>query len=556
MVESTVAVPNSLVSLNEAVSAWFAGEFQDAVEHCDAMDRRGEGTVDATLLRARALLRLNRCAEALEALEHAVSEHAESDSDLTRRMLIGVALTRLGDAERGLEYLRHTRAMMANSCGSLRSEVELSIGLAYYALHRLDSADAALDEVDARADVIHARSLEYKAWVACARGNYGGAATLFQSALTRLERCMIADCFLEVNCLQALAYLAVDGLDRRTWQPVSARHASLRWKTKGLGLPLFRISMSTATFENDVEGRPMRAAAEARRAYDLAPSSAYRIQALCKRASVARCAGERIAQNDHLQAAVDAFSELNVAELSSDELLAPLAIAEELANTDRAGEARFYFDTYCRHRPAIATLAISGDQRGETYEQLVAAQIAEAETWRLEASSLYRKVLTRSVSSSLRHGVIAAIRLANVAGDTSYLRGFAALAARDVRESSWIQDSLKRISGVESLSSLTKPQRECLTMMSRGYTNSQIASARGRSVNTVRNQIAVLFEVFGVRNRAQLIGAYLRWTRTDPDPRSIAAAPKFDSAVPESTRRAALPRRRLRSSGTTVPLER
>jgi len=502
-------------SLGDAVSSLLAGDFEDALDRCDALDRQGEGAPEVASLRARALLRLDRCSEALEVLGFTGAEGPTSDADPMRRMLIGVALTRSGDAERGLEHLRRIRPVVECSHASIRSEVALSIGLAHYALRHLDSAEAALDEVNVEDDVVYARSLEYKGWIACARGSHHEGAAMFVAALTKLEHCKAYDRFLEANCLQALAHLAVDGLDRQAWQAVSVRRARVRWDAKGLGHLLFRLSMSTATFQNDVEGQPMEAAVEARRAYEIAPTPAYRIQALCKRASIARSAGERIAQNDHVQAAVDAFRTLNVSALSADERIVSLTIAEELANAGRPSEARSHLDAYCRDRPAIGTLAIGGDPRRETYEQLVAGQVAEAEAARSEATSLYRRVLKKSMKSSLRHGVIAAIRLADVAGDTSYLRGYAALAAREVRESSWIHESLKRMSSMDTLGSLTAPQSECLTMMSRGYTNSQIAHARGRSVNTVRNQVSTLFELFGVRNRAQLIGAYLHSSRTN-----------------------------------------
>ena len=509
--DQSVAVVSKLrVSIDDALSAWFEGAFERCLTDCDVLEAQGNGSREATLLRARALLRVDRASEALDVLENMRAEDEPSDGELTRRMLIGVALTRVGDAERGLEGLCSIRALMRCPHPTIQSEVALNIGLAYYALRNLDAADTALDEVAIGGDIIHARSLEYKAWVASARGDYRAAAILFTDTLTRLDGCKHYDRFLEANCLQALAHLAVDSLERRSWGAVSARRAKMHWEEGGLSYPLFRLTLSAATFENDIEGRPIEAAIEARRAYELAPTPAYRIQALCKRASVARYARERIAQGDHLHAAVDAFGSLDVRKLVGDERLVSLALSEELANAERPIEARSHFEAYRACSTTSATLAITGDGRRETYEQLVEAQIAEAEARKPEAVALYREVLDRSMTSSLRHAVIAAIRLGCITGDTGYLQGYAALAAREVQDSSWIHAALKGVGEASTLAKLTGLPNEYLGLMCRGFTNPQIAKTRGRSVNTVRNQVAVLFGIFGVQNRASLIAEYLR----------------------------------------------
>ena len=509
MDQNVTIVSKARVSMDDAFSAWFEGAFERCLTCCDALDAQGDGSRDVTLLRARTFLRVDRASEALDLLESMRTEAEPSDSELTRKMLIGAARTRLGNAERGLEDLCRIRAVMQHSHPTIQSEVALNIGLAHYVMRNLDAADAALDEITIGADIIHARSLEYKGWVASARGNYRASALLFGDALTRLDECKHYDRFLEANCLQALAHLAVDGLERRPWQSIAQRRAKVRWDERGLSYPLFRLTLSAATFENDIEGRPVEAATEARRAFELAPTPAYRVQALCKRASIARYAHERIAQGDHLHAAVDAFGNLDVSTLVGDERLVSLALSEELANAGRPIEARAHFEAYRACSTTSATLAITTDGRRETYERLVEAQIAEAEARKPEAISFYKKVMDCS-TSSLRHAVIAAIRLGCITGNTDYLQGFASVATREVQGSSWIHASLKGVDEASTLARLTGLQNEYLGMMCRGLTNPQIAKTRGRSVNTVRNQVAVLFGIFGVQNRTELIAEYLR----------------------------------------------
>jgi DNA-binding CsgD family transcriptional regulator len=512
--QNVAIISRARVSLDDAFSAWFEGAFEQCLTCCDELDAQGSRLRETTLLRARALLRIERADEALSALESIRAEDDVSDGEVTRRMLIATARTRLGDVARGLEELYAIQAVMRNPHPAIQSEVALNIGLTQYMLRDLDAADTALDQVAVDTDIIHARSLEYKAWVASARGDYPAAEGLFAEALTRLDGCKHYDRFLEANCLQALAYLTVDGLERHSWGSITARRARVRWQESGLSYPLFRLTLSTATYENDIEGRPIQAAIEARRAYELAPTTAYRIVALCKRVTISRCAHEPIARGDHLHAAVDAFENLDMAKLAGDERLVSLALAEELANAGRAREARAYFDAYLVRSTTSRALAITGDVRRESYEQLVEAQIAEAEERKTEAVSLYERVLNRSTAASVRHAVIAAVRLGRMTGNSSYLGGYVALAVREVQETSWIHVALKGQSKANALAKLTALQNEYLEMMCRGLTNPQIARIRGRSVNTVRNQVAAIFEIFDVHNRSELVAECLRMGRS------------------------------------------
>jgi DNA-binding CsgD family transcriptional regulator/tetratricopeptide (TPR) repeat protein len=509
MDQNVAVISRARVSLDDAFSAWFEGAFEQCLTCCDELDAQGSRLRETTLLRARALLRVERADEALSALESIRAEDDVSDGELTRRMLIAVARTRVGDVVRGLEELYAIQAVMRHTHPSIQSEVVLNIGLTQYMLRDLDAADTALDQVAVDTDIIHARSLEYKAWVASARGDYPAAERLFAQALTRLDACEHYDRFLEANCLQALAYLAVDGLERHPWAAIAARRARVRWEESGLSYPLFRLTLSAATYENDIEGRPVQAAIEARRAYELAPSAAYRALALCKRAAIVRCAREPIAQGDHLHAAIDLFESLDVARLAGDERLVPVALAEELANAGRAREARTYFEAYLARAATSMALAITGDVRRESYEQLVEAQIAEAEERKAEAVALYEKVLNRPTAASVRHAVIAAVRLGRM-GNSSQLARFTALAVREVQQTSWISIALKGLGEASTRAKLTRLQNEYLEMMCRGLSNPDIAKMRGRSVNTVRNQVAAIFVVFGVHSRSELIAECVR----------------------------------------------
>lgn len=56
---------------------------------------------------------------------------------------------------------------------------------------------------------------------------------------------------------------------------------------------------------------------------------------------------------------------------------------------------------------------------------------------------------------------------------------------------------------------LSASEREVVELVQRGLSNKEIACARGRSVATVKNQLASVFQKFGVTSRTRLIA----WTR-------------------------------------------
>ncbi|SFE37354.1 LuxR C-terminal-related transcriptional regulator [Roseivivax sediminis] len=60
------------------------------------------------------------------------------------------------------------------------------------------------------------------------------------------------------------------------------------------------------------------------------------------------------------------------------------------------------------------------------------------------------------------------------------------------------------------LSQLTVRERELLDVLSRGWTNQQIADRTGISENTVKYHLKNLYEKLGVRNRAMAVAVYSR----------------------------------------------
>lgn len=261
----------------------------------------------------------------------------------------------------------------------------------------------------------------------------------------------------------------------------------------------------------DVDGDPVRAAAEARFAESHAPSAAYRVQALCMRASVARHAGESVAQRDHLNAALEVLSQIDPDLLDGDERLVPLIVAEELANVGRAADARKLLCVYEQHSSTSPMLAITHDLRRDGYEKLVLAQVFDAEENVSKALAAYREAfdIFRRVGY-VRRSVMAALRIAKIAPEEDYLWGHIDVATAGISDTSWIRASASALRRKAIGARLTAVQREYLRLLCAGKSNPEIARIRNRSVHTVRNQIVPLFEIFGVQSRSELVAECVR----------------------------------------------
>ena len=491
------------VTVQDAMRAWFAGAFEHCLELCAvARPRDTESKMHLALITARAMLRLERPDEALTVLRDAAAIPCKADESLTVRMLTGAAYVRRGDVEQGLETLVAAQRDAAGTHLTIQSEIALNLALALYGRGDLEDAELALDLVRSDADIVHARALEYRGWLAFTRADGERATTFFLSALNALDRCRHYDRFLEANCIRALAHLAVERLDRRTWSIVEERRARMDWSVIELAKPRFWIAYCAATFASDVKGNPLEAAREAREAERIAPTPAYRVQAQCKRSSLARSAAEPLSQRDHVEAAAEIYATLNPDEFSGDDTIVPLVLAEELANAGCASEARSAFETFMKFS---RTSPISWMKRWPTtyaYQRLVEAIVLECSGDRRAAVRRYHEAFELYAKLGYkRRAVGAALRLARL-GSAPDAGRYADVHTRRLSAQSWLRREAHAAN--EPALRLTTVQRDVLALICQGKSNPDIAASRKRSLHTIRNLVARLFVIFSVSSREEL----------------------------------------------------
>lgn len=493
---------------DDAMSAWESADYERCLQLCSAADAGGATHPDRDIVRAQALLRLGRHAEAAHGLQHLL-DHEDPDVRLAARGLAGAARVRDGDAS-VLFALRAALSDAATASPAVRAELALHVALVHYTRSEYAAAETALDLIEHDTDIVYARALEYRGWLALVRGDQERATGWFIEALTALDRCRRRDRYVEVNCIQSLAALALECFDRATWAVVAQRRAALDWSAASLQEHRFFIAMRAAVFAYDVEGDPDKAAWEARCAEEWAPSDAYRVQALCCRAQIARKARESVSQRNHVAGAFQLFQRVPRPLGKGDAAMVPLVLAEELANAGRASDARAMLDVF-RDRSTSKAISMSHDARVAGFETLVEAQILEAEGRVHDAVAVYRRAFDFfSGIGSLRRTLTAAVRLIRLSPGNASLWHHLDVIVAQTAEGSWITplaEGLRRAQAAQKLSSV---QRTYLALLCDGKSNPEIAKLCRRSVHTVRNQIATLFEIFGVQSRAELVAQCAR----------------------------------------------
>ncbi len=453
------------------------------------------------LLTARALVRLYRFKEARAVLQTLPPMVESSDEAVTAQMVAGEIAVRSGDVLDGLTVLEAARRCASRAHRTIQHELALDVALAHYCLHDFDRAEESLAAIPPDADLIYARAIQYLGWIAWTRGYTETAVARFVEALKALDAGAYHDRYFEANCVRALAHLAAERMDGRTWDLVRRRRVTIDWSSKNLIEPSCFVAYCAATYDLEVEGDALSAVREARHAEAIAPSDAFRVQARCKRAAIAHAVGEPVARHDHLESAAELCAELEPSKLAGDEKLVLLVLAEELADC-RPSEALRLVDRYHALAPPAPMRFTAQSPLTEAYRSFVQARAYEHAGRRDEAVRGYRIAFeTFRKCEYTRRAVMAALSLWKLTRDRRYAN-YASAATKPLPARSFLRAHVAH--QIAPSIRLTAVQREVIALICQGKSNPEIARLRKRSLHTVRNLVARLFELFEVQSREQL----------------------------------------------------
>ncbi len=490
----------------DAFSAWLAGDAERCLALCDALGADGQ-TTPTRLLRARALIRLRRIREAIVLLEAPPRTDAAPSDTLTAAMLLGTAYARSGDVERGLAILADEWTEAATAEPAIRSEIALGIALAHYQRHDLARAESALRDVDSNSDIVYARALECRGWIAKVRNDFPAAVAEFEASLAQLDACRQFDRFLEANLVTTLSYIAVELLDFERWTALRERAHGVRWESSGLEYYRFWFEMNRS-MADEVEGRPREALHAARDAAAYAPSNAFRLFAQCRRAAVLFSYGELLGFEDLATFIRTEFEAIDLRLLHAfEEINLAVVVAETLAligDGKGATAALHRLDTLS---PA-QLMQLHDEPMKRAYLFFVEGLVADANSDAFRAQHRYRDALSIFTEIGMtRRALLAALRLGELNGDPALL-AYVAEHARRLPQSSWIRVESGRLAAWQTdplLAELTRAEREVLELLYEGRSTAEVATIRGRSTQTIRNTVSRLLRMFSVDNRQALL---------------------------------------------------
>lgn len=507
-------VRSARATLSDAQDAFLRGEFERCLTLCETIEARNERRrFEVSILRARVLLRLQRATEAAAEISACAFVPTSVDEIVTAQLLLGAAQARIGKQESAAQLLREATRRAPQAHRTIQAELTLYRGIVEYNLERYDAADALLAAVPEDADLIHARALEYRGWVAYTRGRLEDALVRFSEATSQLGRCRWRDRFVEASVLQGISSVKSQIADTRDWPAIEQRIARFDWEAPGLARPRFWTALYCGTMR-ELLGDPAAAQQWIRQAERCAPGALHRAIAFCTMAEFFRNAGEHRAHFEFAERAKEQFDSNDARPQGYELLQVPLIIAEELASIAPDEAARF-LELFRSSTPA--TVSTLSGRMFSAVEHIVRARIAEARGERNIAVREYTRALeTLRATQHHRRGGFVAVQLARLTGANRYVT-YAGEALQNASPEYWLAKELRALRS-DATPPLTDNQRRVLTLVAQGKTYKEIAAELNRSWKTVNNSVEQMRAKFGVHSRGELVAEALRVRAIDVHP--------------------------------------
>lgn len=505
----------------QKTAARFAGfdsaEFERAFlaadyAHCREMVAAAPQTDDTLLALSRVDLRDGRPVDVVERLSSLRPDDARMRTE--RDIWLGAAYGATGDSD-------SAHRMLDRALAALHAPDELYYAALFQKAHvhwmdrRWREMESLVGElVDAPHAAYRGRGFVLLGWVRAGKnGDAHGQTREYLRALDEFDAVPAPDMRLRVNTLLTLAALARDlGLEsvaQRVRTAYEAMHPA-----SGMRVQYFKLTRILGWIDA-LSGNELAALRRFRQAADTAPNDLWRVQCMSDRATLARATGERTFALDQLYGAHDLASRLSWNDAVEEDRITLLSLAELFGDVDGALAQRYLAQFRSLRTPLDRRMGFANDSRVRGLE----AYSSGMALLRLGESQAARHMLAEAydIFQKFDYGwraALAALGIHKATQDPHWL-GTARKAIKRWPKS-WIARELRDVQqsqAPEEEAMVTRAQRPILRLLLEGRRNADIASALGKSPNTVRNHIAEIFRTFDVRSRSELIAQLSRRKR-------------------------------------------
>jgi DNA-binding CsgD family transcriptional regulator len=507
--------------LQEARAAWDRGDFvacEQALVGLSCLISPAQHA-ELVLLRARALLRLNRPEDAAECVAPALMTLVGDDEQATGQMLLGTAVARSGQVDRGMALLDDAADFASERSvhRAIVAEIDYYRALTLRQRGDIDLADRRAEAASlARADIISARAAALRGWIASDAGRYREAHGFFSAAGRAIESSRVLDLDLSARVAHELAMLECDlrsstlsGGHRERYQRDAATPIVSASSAPVSRLLALVYDAWAFALDGDVTCALDRIwQAES---FGRAAGRGWLAVAMTERAAVTRALGEVATARKFAEMAADLIEADDSRDAPGGERFALLTLADELVRFDVARGARMLM-RYESLRADERSLIHSHDLRVAAQEHYTTAVVRRelgdqraAHIEFREAYTLYR-----------RFGYLWRAARALIELDATPLPGArqnaletAALIVREHFPRSFLVPLLGPWTNsiAEHAADSLKPHlREVLRLLAAGgHSTKEIAARTGKTPHTIRSYTRDLRVAFGAHSTPALL---------------------------------------------------
>jgi len=467
----------------------------------------GSHDFNAVLAGTRVAIRERRYMDVISALSEVPKVSAQAR--IGRDLMLGAALGLTRDYAGGRRLIERALKEMTPADPWYYDALHYRGLIAWMTQQHSEAEQDATAEIESFNPNVRARGRVLLSWVALRRGEILRQVDELQKALDELDQVESPDQFLRANALTTLGLLCFELPLREVGDRVRSVFEAIPW-TPGLQLDQFHVTRFLAGID-ELDGNELAAFGGFRKAARLAPSQHWSLLCYLDRAQLAKNTGEMIFAMEQLQEAHEIAQRVSWHDATGEERAALLVLAQLFAY-DNAAIAEQYLARYrTLSSSVIPILSYGTDPRVkgfESYSQGVAwvrlGDVSEGRDALTEAWSIFEDF------NYAWRAALCALALYEVTQDRRWVQR--AATRIEPWPHSWIARRVAEATNttVLRLDRIPPAKRQVLELVRAGRRNSEIASALGRSPNTVRNQLSELFTMFNVKSRAELVAALSR----------------------------------------------